>query len=78
MRVLITPAATERVRKQLTRLAIAGGVVIHRGPANADLKRGPRGEVIWDVKPSGPWQAHVFPLIERWPRLLGQDFRFLK
>ena len=68
MRVSITPAATARVRKQLAKLGVMGGVIIHRGPANADLKRGARGEVIWDIKPSAPWQAHVFPLID-WPQL---------
>ena len=65
MRVSITRAATTRVREEFARLGHATGrVIIHRAPADADLKRGPRGEIIWDIKRSGPWQAHVFPLVE--------------
>ena len=72
MRVSITRAAATQVRKKFAGLGhVTAGVIIHRGPANADLKRGRRGEVIWDIERSWPWQVHIVPLdvvpLDDWP-----------
>ena len=65
MHVSITRAATTRVRNEFARLGhMSAAVFIYRAPADADLKRGPRGGIIWDIKRSGPWQAQVCPLVE--------------
>jgi hypothetical protein len=67
MHVLFTPKAMVEVREEIAALRDpTAGLMIFRGIAGADLKRGPNGEVIWAKKPRVTWRAWCIPLAE-WP-----------
>jgi hypothetical protein len=62
-RVSITSDAHDELCGRIERLGCPdGGLLIARGPANADLTRASTGEAVWSIGENATWSALVCPL----------------